>query len=854
MKLKGFLGFLLFVLVPLFATAQQYNYRHYTTRDGLPSSTVYSVVQDDNGFVWFSTSQGITRFDGYKFKTYTVLNGLPDNDALAIIKGKYGRLWIITFSKQLAFYDLASDSILVFAEYNLPAAPVNVAENEDGQVFVGSATHGLCVIKGDSISVLDTSQLPLLSNYVEPFVDNNDELWLSGRLLLFQYKGLYPLFMLHDSLVRSDYLKLHQLKNGKLIFYSGKRVFAINGNNIETIFDADKIGDIIPIYAVGSDAHNNILIASQGGGFLVPTDTALPVQRFLPGIPLSHVFEDNEGNYWFTSITEGVYMLSSSARKVINFDKTSGLKSDKISSLFTYNDNVFFSSRNGIVSGWIGDSLVIEFTRRYTYYNLNSCMAVSNSLVHCLSNGGSEFLRNGQVPLFTNELIEYNAFDSLNLYNKIALPLGESFVVLGSVKMGTLDNQNRLWMAGINGLICMSIDSNKNETVYTRKHASRVTAICSTQYDSIWFATLDSIGLMASDGHISLTQIDSFGIAGYVTQLIEDTFQHLWFTTAGYGLYVYDGDTLYNFTTKDGLSDNFITTAKMHNGKLILGTTKGLSVATLTPDTPFISSLNALSINSALLSDEVNDLLVHGENLYVATNKGLSIVALSSFIGDTMIPKVYVTRMQINDRDTSVVSSYKLSYSLNSIKVEYLGLLYKADGNLIYRYQMQGIDTGWTQTSFTNVQYPALPPGKYTFSVDARSPQGPWSEKPATISITILPPFWQTWWFRTLLGLVSLATVTGVSFNVVRYYRNKSLVAQRMIELEGNALRANMNPHFVFNALNAIHDFIANSDERSAHLYLGKFAQLIRRILDQSRRNFISLEEEIDTLRLYLEL
>ena len=75
-----------------------------------------------------------------------------------------------------------------------------------------------------------------------------------------------------------------------------------------------------------------------------------------------------------------------------------------------------------------------------------------------------------------------------------------------------------------------------------------------------------------------------------------------------------------------------------------------------------------------------------------------------------------------------------------------------------------------------------------------------------------------------------------------------------MVELEGNALRANMNPHFVFNALNAIHDFIANSDEKSAHLYLGKFAKLIRRILDQSRKDFISLEEELDTLKLYLEL
>jgi hypothetical protein len=515
---------------------------------------------------------------------------------------------------------------------------------------------------------------------------------------------------------------------------------------------------------------------------------------------------------------------------------------------------VFFSSKNGIVSGFIGDSLVVEFTQRYTYANLSSCMDVNSSLVHCLNVGGSKFLKNGKVPFFENNLKEHNAFDSLNLYNKITVPLGESFVVLGSVKMGTLDKKNRLWMAGINGLISMEVDTNKNETTYTRIHASRVTSLCYTLNDQLWFTTLDSIGLLTNDGKMTLTQLDSFGIAGNVTQIIEDAFHHLWFTTSGFGLYVYDGDTLYNFTAKDGLTDNFITTAKVYDYKLILGTTKGLSVASLSSKAPYLSSIHAPSVNIALLSNEVNDLLVHNGNLYVATNSGLSIAALRDFSVDTAAPKMFVTRIQINDRDTGIASSYKLDYSQNSIKVEYLGLLYKADGNLFYRYQMEGIDTGWTQTSFTNVQYPTLPPGAYTFKVDARSPQGRWSGKPATIQITILPPYWQTWWFRVSVGLVALGFVTGISYSVIRYYRNQSFIAQRMVELEGNALRANMNPHFVFNALNAIHDFIANSDERSAHLYLGKFARLIRRILDQSRKSFISLEEELDTLRLYWEL
>jgi hypothetical protein len=210
--------------------------------------------------------------------------------------------------------------------------------------------------------------------------------------------------------------------------------------------------------------------------------------------------------------------------------------------------------------------------------------------------------------------------------------------------------------------------------------------------------------------------------------------------------------------------------------------------------------------------------------------------------------------VNIAGRDTSVHTQYTLPYTLNSLKLEYVGLSFKSDGDVVYRYKMEGIDTAWTQTQFTNVQYPALAPGKYRFLVDARSLQGSWSNNPVSIDFTILPPYWQTWWFRALMVVIILALVIGITYAIVQYYRKQSIIAQRMVELEGNALRANMNPHFVFNALNAIHDFIANSDERSAHLYLGKFAQLIRRILDQSRRNYISLEEELITLKLYLEL
>jgi hypothetical protein len=261
-----------------------------------------------------------------------------------------------------------------------------------------------------------------------------------------------------------------------------------------------------------------------------------------------------------------------------------------------------------------------------------------------------------------------------------------------------------------------------------------------------------------------------------------------------------------------------------------------------------------LNINDGLISKEVLDVYKAGGKVYAATAKGLSIFKEADMQEDTSSPKVYLTSIKVNEKDSILKPYFNLDYYQNNLRIEYVALSYKSGKDILYRYRMDGLDTAWQETKFMNIQYSTLPPGTYTFMVDARSLQGHWSGHPAMASFTIKPPFWQTWWFRTLMGLLFLGIVTAISYAIIRYYRNRNEVARRLVQLEGQALRAQMNPHFIFNSLNAIHDFIADQDQRSAHLYLSRFAALIRRILELSRKPQVNLAEEIELLKLYIDL
>jgi ligand-binding sensor domain-containing protein/two-component sensor histidine kinase len=195
----------------------------------------------------------------------------------------------------------------------------------------------------------------------------------------------------------------------------------------------------------------------------------------------------------------------------------------------------------------------------------------------------------------------------------------------------------------------------------------------------------------------------------------------------------------------------------------------------------------------------------------------------------------------------------RLGYDQNFINIEFANLQF---GNLTadhYYYRMNGVDRDWVDGGARgSAEYTNLPPGNYLFEVTAGNPAT--ASRRASFSVIIEHPFWTTWWFRTICVLALIAGGAAL----VRWYtgniRREADLKQQIAQTEMMALRAQMNPHFIFNCLNSIDAMIQSNNKHDATVYLGKFARLIRNILDSSRQHTIAFSKDIETLRLYIDL
>jgi len=189
-----------------------------------------------------------------------------------------------------------------------------------------------------------------------------------------------------------------------------------------------------------------------------------------------------------------------------------------------------------------------------------------------------------------------------------------------------------------------------------------------------------------------------------------------------------------------------------------------------------------------------------------------------------------------------------------------MGINFSNPDAVKYQWKLEGLDKTWSPvTNQHSINYSNLGAGSYTFMVRACNEDGVWNKQPTVLKFHISPPFWLRWWFIALLVLLVAGFV--LIFFKWRENRIKATAAEgqrklqmekEIVELEQKALRLQMNPHFIFNALNSIQSQIGTDNDQAARYYLAKFSRLMRQILDNSRNTFITLEEEANTLENYL--
>jgi anti-sigma regulatory factor (Ser/Thr protein kinase) len=195
-----------------------------------------------------------------------------------------------------------------------------------------------------------------------------------------------------------------------------------------------------------------------------------------------------------------------------------------------------------------------------------------------------------------------------------------------------------------------------------------------------------------------------------------------------------------------------------------------------------------------------------------------------------------------------------LPYYLNTLSISYKAPCFTGASGIEYSYQLEGIDSGWSMPSRNNsVSFVKLPPGSYHFRVKARKSDTDWGP-PAGFIFHIRRPWWESIWLRLLTLALLVASVVVIFRLRVRQIRRKASIREQLQELELKALRSQMNPHFIYNALNSIQALVVDNKPHEASIYIGKFGRLLRKVLDHSEQNIITLEEELEALELYIQL
>ena len=279
-----------------------------------------------------------------------------------------------------------------------------------------------------------------------------------------------------------------------------------------------------------------------------------------------------------------------------------------------------------------------------------------------------------------------------------------------------------------------------------------------------------------------------------------------------------------------------------------------------------------LSLSNDLIA-YLNPMIAYA-NISFANNylfAGVETPALQYISLDSVtIPKqsraCYLSKIMINNKlyTTDTLPEYlhdlKLSYRNNFLTVTISSTEFSQPGELEYRYRLEGIDKDWIETNYLNrtISYPALSYGNYTFYTSIKNEDGTWSDSKINLHITITPAWWQTILFKLFLTVFLLSISYLIIRNRIKNIRKKEQEKNRhekeLMELESKALRAQMNPHFIFNCLNSIKSLIQDEQKDKSVTYLTTFSKLIRTLFNNADKKEITLYDEIETCKLYLQL
>ena len=809
----------------LSALAQQ-PYFYSLSPENIPSKEVYRVLQDDEGYVWLGCNAGLFRYDGAGFKRCQ--NAELSGRAISNLElDPKGRLWCGTFTGQILFVE--NDSLKLFEDWSEKEKQYPIFRTAKNGVWITS-DNGLYNLSFENDDVVIYPFAPLDNqNHCE-----NLHVCVNQDVVVFSIlNGFYRLSFdshestwLHIPKERESFLEgqTHFVEwNEKLLVLwqrnsDGKAIWVeILKDRIVPFYGFDNAAIQSRVNHVSTDNRGNIWVATNTGAILFE---GTRTRTFFSNQRVSDVIQDLEGNHWFSTLDNGVLVAPSI-------------------DILQYGNEFFGEELSNITSisqGKNGEVLLGHFDGSVSSFNPET---ETFEVFLAAQNG----IHRSTEKAFFDEGKLLAARGSLSIWEDddlTEIPEG------GNAKDFVRWQGDTLLIATVDGL--SKLYQNKEDD-WERKQlrAGYCRKVAVTPNQEIWAAFKDGV-FQGTDKNLSPFLKDGKTVFAADIQL--DEAGNIWIATISNGLLKITGNRIAEeWNTLSGLGSNDLHCIYVDGQSVWIAHSNGLDCLK-NGAFKHISSLDGMPLK------EVNDILVTDGFVYLASHNGLIVLPFSADAENQTQPKFIANDILLGDSSISIHGTRTYSHGYNELKFDLSVLAFRSRGTCKVKYRLIGLDTAWSEQTGNHIEivYNALPAGNFQFEAMALNEDDVPSATVINFGFTINPPFWQTWWFYLLVAVLSIGLVSGLFLLRIRYINRKAALEHAVVSSKLTALRSQMNPHFLFNALNSIQELVLSKDTKNAIRYLGTFSGLTRTILENSAKETVRLSEEIEMLNQYLEL
>ena len=729
--------------------SQTFKFDEFGLEEGICDRYIYSINQDNNGYLWIGTGAGLCRFDGFEFRDDFLTDSLTKSSVVLSYKDRQGNIWFGHIDGSLSIYD-GSDFIPVSIEESQKNRINDIIESDDSLLYIATQSNG--ILRVNASDQIQTKRL------------NIDD------------KLVYSIEQL------SEYLFLIGTNNGLKIYrLNEKDTLSLSFSSIVEQIPATKIQSILK-----SRDNTKIWIATEYQGIYIITLNAKDPGSYqvtkanasfgLDGLNIQSLFEDIEGNIWISTFRDGLIKL------VYSYDRKDFVKKQTYNTLngMISNDvkNVFQDKEGSIWIGTYGSGIARLANEAFTFYEFDESK-YGNNITSIDQFKGSYWLGTDMGIIKTSDGIVEEFFPSSKYFNNdriktlyidykgdIWIGTGNNGVYLRNYKTGSIrrifysgnDLENSInyitgsgdktWIATRYGVFIFleGIQKQHFTTSEGLPHNS-INHIFLNKEGSAWISTISrQLFFISKEGQIrSSREIGSYGRNEF-NSIVQDQNNYFWAATYGSGVFYFANDSIYNIRVSSGLKSDYCYSILCDDENNIwVGHRKGFS------------KISADSLDIHTYGQEIG--IVAGCNLnsifydrsgsvLFGTNNGLIKYSSKDDQKSLCPPVNNIYSVRFNDREMDWEKKIVLPYNKYKINIDFIGVSFRDPEKVTYRHKLENYDPDWTERAITSyVAYPRIEDGNYTFKLRSFNSEGQTTEIPLSFQFSIKKPFWKTWWF-----------------------------------------------------------------------------------------------------------